>query len=79
MNGATSGSISTTVTCAPSMANRLANSRPITPPPMTASRFGTSRTDSMPVESMTRGLSFAPGIGGMTGTEPVARMTWSPV
>ena len=79
MNGTISGSISTTVTSEPSVANRLANSSPITPPPITARRGGMDSTASMPVESTTCGLSLAPGMGGMTGTEPVARMTWSPV
>jgi len=44
---------------------------------MTASRFGTSGIASRPVESTTAGLSAAPGMGGMTGTDPVARMTCS--
>ena len=79
MNGRISGSISTTSTWLPNAANRDANSTPITPPPITTSRCGTALTASRPVESTTSGLSFAPGIGGITGTEPVAMITWSAV
>ena len=74
--GTISGSISMTVTCVPSMEYSEANSTPMTPPPITARRSGISGNERAPVESMTNGLSLAPGMGGITGTDPVARITW---
>lgn len=73
MNGRISGSNSTTSTREPSAAKREANSTPMTPPPMTTRRSGMWSIASSPVESTTR--PSAPGIGGMTGSEPVAMMT----
>ena len=79
MKGRISRVISMTVTSEPRVEYKDANSTPMTPPPMTARRLGTSGRERMPVESTTTGLSFTPGIGGTAGTEPVAMMTCSAV
>jgi hypothetical protein len=63
-----------TVTLEPNEEKRLANSIPITPPPIMQRREGISAIDSNPVESSTTGLFFMPGIGGIIGEEPVANM-----
>ena len=75
MKGTISSSSSTTSTFTPRAANRPASSTPMTPPPMTHSRRGTSATSMRPVESTTLGLPRVPGMGGMAGAEPVARIT----
>ena len=63
---------STTESFAPSAAYTVAISRPMMPPPMTSSRFGTPPSSSAPVESMTRGSS---GMNGsLMGSEPAAMM-----
>src|SRR5579884_2182751 len=76
-NGAsTFGSISTTVTLEPSALNMQASSMPITPPPtqiMLSGSFGRFQQVSL---LMTLRPSM-PGKGGMSGTEPVARMIFS--
>ena len=57
-----------------SVSNRLkieANSQPMIPPPRMTSLLGTSVCARSPVESTQRGES-RPGMGGRTGTEPVA-------
>src|SRR2546430_752848 len=64
-------SISTIVTSVPRWLKIEANSQPITPPPRTTSRLGTSSTSSSPVESTQRGWSM-PSIAGRSECEPVA-------
>ena len=62
---------STTVTCAPSRRQTEPNSSPITPPPMTTMRLGTSGSSSAPVESTIRSWSMVTPGSGVTD-EPVA-------
>jgi hypothetical protein len=59
------------VTSVPKRLKIEANSHPMIPPPRIASRRGTSVCASSPVESTQRGES-SPGMGGLTGKEPVA-------
>ena len=59
---------SMTVTSAPRRAHTLPISRPITPPPITAIFFGTSFSDSAPVESTMRPPSLSTGHGGSGAT-----------
>ena len=76
MPGMTNGIISTTVTFLPSVANSVANSIPMTPPPMMTKLSGSSviaRTSSL----VTTFLPSRPGIGGREGVEPIARMILS--
>jgi len=79
ITGTISSIISMTVTLEPKEEKRLANSIPITPPPIMQRREGISATDSNPVESSTAGLSFMPGIGGTIGEEPVAMIIFWPL
>ena len=53
------GSISTTVISAPSALNMLANSQPITPPPMTSRLFGASSSTRMSSEVRSAGWSMS--------------------
>ena len=63
---------STTVTCEPKPLYTVANSTPITPPPMiTKSSKGVPPCSRSSVESITPSSS-APGIGGINGLPPVA-------
>ena len=67
------GSASRIVTSAPRSANVEANSQPIAPPPITATRFGTvsmSSTSSLVMIGPPRSK-----LGISRGTEPVARIT----
>lgn len=59
------------VTCAPRRANAWASSQPIGPPPMTASRRGSSVR--LKIDSLVRKpASASPGTGGTAGRPPVA-------
>ena len=72
--GSTSRINSTTVTFAPNVLNTVANSKPITPPPIMARLSGRVVSESNSVEVTTPSRS-APGIGKGRGREPVAMMT----
>lgn len=64
------------VTCEPSRANAWPSSQPMLPPPRTASRSG--RTSRSHTESLVRGsATSSPGIGGITGDEPVQTIAWA--
>ena len=67
------GSISTTVTFVPTELKKLANSIPITPPPMITSSAGCSVSDriSRLVTTVEPSPSRKPGIGGTTASEPL--------
>jgi hypothetical protein len=69
--GMSVSSISTIVTSVPKRSKIDANSHPMMPPPRTTRRRGTSVWERRPVESTQRGDS-SPGMGGVTGYEPVA-------
>ncbi|MNH40384.1 hypothetical protein D3C79_1017030 [compost metagenome] len=66
-----SGSISTIVTRQPRLLYTLANSQPITPPPMMHKLSGTSGSANASSLDITPSRS-APGIGTRVGSEPVA-------
>ena len=70
---------SITVTSEPRDAKTEANSKPITPPPITVRRFGTSFRRSMSEEDSTPGVCAAPGTLSHAGCEPVATMMRSAV
>ena len=76
--GRKSSSASRTVTSAPSRAQTLPSSRPMTPAPMMPSRFGTSENARAPSLSTMRSPSTS-ATGIRTGTEPVARTMWRAV
>ncbi len=67
------GSISTTSTAVPSALNSVANSIPITPPPIITTDFGHFVSSSTPSEFITPSFS-TPGMGTLTGALPVARI-----
>ncbi len=69
--GISRSSISTIVTSTPQCCMIEANSTPITPPPITTSRSGSSVISSRPVESTHRGPSI-PSTGGRSEWLPVA-------
>ena len=62
---------STTVTCAPSRRHTEPSSSPMTPAPMTRSRFGTCGSDSAPVDDTTAFSSISMP-GSLATSEPVA-------
>mmetsp|Transcript_7983 Transcript_7983/g.35305 ORF Transcript_7983/g.35305 Transcript_7983/m.35305 type:complete len:213 (-) Transcript_7983:649-1287(-) len=64
---------SITVTCDPRRLHTLPSSSPMTPPPMTTMRLGTSFRSSAPVE-VTIVSSSTSTPGSAAGSEPVARM-----
>jgi hypothetical protein len=68
------GASSTIVTVAPSRRHTLPSSSPITPPPITIRRFGTSGILSAPTFESTRSSSNGRK-GSCAGTEPVAMMS----
>ncbi|MNV65047.1 hypothetical protein D3C71_1577170 [compost metagenome] len=76
MAAISSGSISTIVTLQPKLLYTLANSQPITPPPIMQRLAGTAGSESASSLVMTSSSS-APGIGTMDGSEPVAIMARS--
>ena len=64
MPGTSRSRNSTTVTSAPSRRQTLPISRPMKPPPITTSRFGTAASSSAPVEvTMRRSSTATPGSG----------------
>jgi hypothetical protein len=64
---------SMTVTSVPRRRQTEPISRPMTPPPMTASFFGIVLSESAPVESTMRPLALSTGTGGRgVGSEPDA-------
>ena len=65
------GSISTTVILHPKAARMLANSQPITPPPIITMLFGRVFRASSWVLSITRS-PLSPGMGGAALEDPVA-------
>ena len=66
------GSISTTVTFVPMELKKLANSMPITPPPMMTRSLGCSCRERISrLVTMTSPASFKPGMGGTTASLPV--------
>ena len=66
---------STTVIFEPSRPHTEPSSRPITPPPTTTMRFGTSFNESAPVlVTMVSSSTSTPG--KVAGSEPVARTTF---
>ena len=73
-NGAIWGSISTTVTSAPSRRHTLPSSRPTAPAPTTTRWSGTRVSSSASVESSTTWRSRGRN-GRSTGRLPVARIT----
>ena len=76
--GSMLGIISITVTGFPREANNVANSMPITPPPIITKLSGSSVIESTSSEVMTFSPSM-PGIGGRAGALPVARISLSNV
>ena len=62
---------STTETSEPKLLKMEANSRPITPAPITQRRSGTLSSERISLDVMTPSIS-APGIGNEADTEPVA-------
>ena len=76
--GSTSGAYSTTVTSAPKLRKMLANSSPMTPPPITQRWRGISVLSRRAVESTTCGI-WAPGMGSERLWLPVAIMIWGAV
>ena len=75
--GTRCGSASMMVTSAPNDFQTLANSTPMTPPPSTATFFGTKSSSSACSLVMTRPPISRPG--SEREYEPVARMTFLPV
>ena len=68
-------SASNTTTSEPRRRHTEPNSKPITPAPMTPRRLGTSGNFNAPVESTIKSSSTG-ATGILTGTEPVARITY---
>ena len=74
--GRISGIISKIVTRAPRLEKRVANSTPMTPPPISTALAGKEVSSS--ASSLVSAPS-APGMGGRAGAEPGARMNRSAV
>ena len=70
-----SGMASNTTTSLPKRRHTEPSSRPITPPPMTPKRAGTSVKSNAPVESTIYSLSIG-ATGISMGTEPEAKITF---